>query len=108
MVEQVVNGKIVTYAGDNSLKIVTKHEGVISVMMVSCHPGENVVYWFGIGKDDDYAPSVEVSIDHGKIGNCDHYGVTHNFSPDKKNYYEQHTKEVIKTVSDKEMNERIS
>jgi coproporphyrinogen III oxidase len=100
---EVINDKITTYVGNDSLKVVTVHDGVISVMMVSCRPDEDVVYWFGGGPNDDRAPNVEFVINHNKDG----YGITHNFKADGNFSWRSESYKTTKFWTDKVMNERI-
>lgn len=99
----VINDKIVTFPGKDSLKVVTTHNGVTSVMMVSCRPKEDVIYWFGGGSKEDYSPSVEYIINHNKDG----YGITHNFIADENFSWRSEKYETTKFWIDKKIDERI-
>ena len=99
----VTNDKIITYSGEDFLKGVTVQDGVTSVMMVSCRPREDVVYWFGGGVKDDRSPSVEYVINHNKDG----YGITHSFVPDENFSWRAEGYETTKFWIDKKIDERI-
>ncbi|KKN78949.1 hypothetical protein LCGC14_0344250 [marine sediment metagenome] len=90
-------------ASGESLKVVTIHDGVTSVMMVSCRPDEDVIYWFGGGVNDDRSPNVEFIINHHKNG----YGITHNFVPDENFSWRSEQYETTKFWTDKHIDEKI-